>query len=260
MKAPTIILTAILVFAASTGHAQFLTEPASIEHKAPPSAFFEDCVFVCIDIQEGGGNPVTSIPQAWKDMGYTVETCNAASLHYGKTVKPNARRVADAFRALDLPLIFVHWGCLFKDGMDLDPRLRKGWPEGTNPEEATPYIGKPGSQPDKGLGIRDGEYVLAKAAQDAFTSCNIGFVLENLGAKNLVFVGGHTNPGGCLGQTAKSARDRGYTILCIEDATYDAGESTRVPGIAAVPFDYVMSTEAFVTLSKEVSAEKMKTR
>jgi len=28
--------------------------------------------------------------------------------------------------------------------------------------------------------------------------------LENLGAKNIVFVGGHTNPGGCMGQSAKS--------------------------------------------------------
>ena len=240
-----------------TATAQFLTKPKTIEHNPPPLSFFEDCVFVCIDIQEGGGEPVTSIPKTWEAMGYTVETCNAASLHYGQTVKPNARRVADACRALGLPMVFVHWGARFKDGMDMDPRLRKGWAEGTNPEEATPHIDKPGSRPDKGLGIREGEYVLAKTAQDAFTSCNVGFVLENLEAKHLVFVGGHTNPGGCLGQTAKSARAKGYTILCIEDATYDAGEITRIPGIAAVPFDYVLDTATFVALAEKAAAGRI---
>jgi hypothetical protein len=114
--------------------AQRITKPRALDYAAPPLSFFEDCVFVCVDIQEGGEGPVTSIPDGWKKIG------------------------------------------------------------------------------------------------------------------------GHTNPGGCLGQTAKSARERGYTILCIEDATFDAGESTRIPGIAAVPFHYVMRTREFVKLAKEAQA------
>jgi hypothetical protein len=66
-----------------------------------------------------------------------------------------------------------------------------------------------------------------------------------------VFVGGHTNPGGCLGRTARSARERGYRILCVEDATYDAGESTRRKGIESVPFDYEVSTCQFLGMVEE---------
>jgi nicotinamidase-related amidase len=62
-------------------------------------------------------------------------------------------------------------------------------------------------------------------------------------------VGGHTNSGGCLHRTAKSARERGYTILCVEDATFDAGESTRVPGIRAAGFDHIVSTETFLDMA-----------
>lgn len=236
--------------------AQRITSPKTLDHTAPPPSFFDNCVFVCIDIQEGGEGPVTSIPEGWKEIGYTIEDCQAAADFLCKVTKPNARQVADACRALELPMIFIHWGCLFEDGMDLDPRIRRGWAEDKTVklENVVPHISKPSSQPDKCLGIRDGEYVLAKSAQDAFPSCNIGYILENLEAKNIVFVGGHTNPGGCLGQTAKSARERGYIILCIEDATFDAGESTRIPGIAAVPFHYVMKTREFVKLAKEAQA------
>jgi len=236
--------------------AQRITEPKIPEYKVPPPSFFDNCVFVCIDIQEGGEGPVTSIPEGWKKIGYTVEDCQAAADFLCKEAKPNARKVADACRALELPMIFVHWGCLFEDGMDLDPRIRRGWAEDKTVEleKMVPHISKPSSQPDKCLGIQDGEYVLPKSAQDAFPSCNIGYVLENLGARNIVFVGGHTNPGGCLGQTAKSALERGYTILCIEDATFNAGESTRIPGIVAVPFHYVMKTREFVELAKKVRA------
>jgi nicotinamidase-related amidase len=251
-----ICFVAAMTITSRSALAQRVTKPKTLNYAAPPLSFFEDCVFVCVDIQEGGEGPVTSIPEGWEKIGYTIDDCQAAADFLCKVAKPNARQVADACRALELPVIFIHWGCLFEDGMDLDPRIRRGWAEDKTVklENVVPHISKPSSQPDKCLGIRDGEYVLAKSAQDAFPSCNISYVLENLEAKNIVFVGGHTNPGGCLGQTAKSARERGYTILCIEDATFDAGESTRIPGIAAVPFHYVMRTREFVKLAKEAQA------
>ena len=224
----------------------------------PEISFFKNCVFVCIDIQEGKRTPVTEIPKAWEEMGYTTADCQAATDFLYDVAMPNARKVADACRALALPMIFVHWGCLFKDGMDLEPRLRKNFiaTEGYNPDKWVPHVSS--TRPAEILGVRDGEYILPKAAQDAFPSCNIGYVLENLDAKNIVFIGGHTNPGGCLGQTARSARQRGFKILCVEDATFDAGESTRKKGIDSVPFDHVMTTEQFLKLAEECPVKPQK--
>jgi nicotinamidase-related amidase len=121
--------------------------------------------------------------------------------------------------------------------------------QGNDPEKWTPLAST--TRPAALLGVRDDEYVLSKSGQDAFISSNIAFLLENLEIKNIVFVGGHTNPGGCLGQTARSARNRGYKILCVEDATFDAGESTRKKGIDSVPFDYVVTTEQFLQLTEQ---------
>lgn len=91
--------------------------------------------------------------------------------------------------------------------------------------------------------MREGEYVLPKTAQDAFTSSNIQFILTNLGARNLVFVGGHT--GACLGKTTASAKRLGYRTLVVEDATFDARQSARLRCIEETGYDYVMKTEEF---------------
>jgi nicotinamidase-related amidase len=199
---------------------------------------------------------VTSISKEWEESGYTVADCQAAVDFLYDVAMPNARKVADGCRGLGLPMVFVHWGCLFKDGMDLEPRVRRAFiaGEGNTPEKWTPLAAT--TRPAEILGVGEGEYVLAKTGQDAFLSCNIGFVLENLGIRNIVFVGGHTNPGGCLGRTARSARTRGYIILCVEDATFDAGESTRKKGIESVPFDYVVTTEQFLKLTEQAKAKQ----
>ncbi len=94
--------------------------------------------------------------------------------------------------------------------------------------------------------MREGEYVLAKTAQDTFTSSNIDYVLRNLKVRNIIFVGGHT--GACLGKTIRSARERGYKTLVIEDATNDAFESTRLPHIKEFGYDYRVKTKEFLSL------------
>lgn len=252
------LLTAMVAGAAlpSSGAPEAVPTPTGAATRIADASFFQNCVFVCIDIQEGQRTKVTTISKAWEKMGYTVADCQAAGDFCYDVAMPNARKVADACRALRLPMIFVHWGCLFRDGMDLEPRVRKSFiaGEGNTPEKWTPLAST--IRPAEILGIREGEYVLAKTGQDAFPSCNLGYVLENLGAKNIVFIGGHTNPGGCLGQTARSARKRGYGILCVEDATYDAGESTRKRGIESVPFEHVVTTEQFLGLVEEAKARR----
>jgi nicotinamidase-related amidase len=167
---------------------------------------------------------------------------------------PNARLVADACRSLHLPMIFLHWGCLFRDGMDLDPQVRKELQgqHGTNYDAWGHCLLDSNCRPAAELGVRPGEYVLPKTAQDAFTSSNLAFLLTNLNVRHIVFIGGHTEA--CLGRTANSARQRGFRTLCVADATFNARESTRGKGIEQARYDHVLTTAQFVELVK-VTAE-----
>lgn len=218
---------------------------------APDSSFFQHCAFVCVDVQEPGQRTHLTEAQLlkeWRRMGITAPDVNAATDYAFDVAYPNSRRVADGCRSLGLPMIFVHWGCLYRDGMDLDPVIRQSFlaEHGPNYEKWGHHVGDPASRPAAMLGVREGEYILPKSGQDAFTSSNLGFMLANLGVKNIVFIGGHT--GACLGKTAASAKRRGFRMLCVEDATFDARESTRVRCIADTGYDYVMTTDAFLKL------------
>lgn len=218
-------------------------------------AFFEHCVFVSVDIQESAAPvPVTDaqLPKAWKKMGISANDVNTANDHAWRIALPNSVKVADACRKLGVPRIFIHWGYLFEDAMDLDPDVRKAMREeyGSDYARYSGHIRQPGSQPASAFNIQPEDYVLPKAAQDAFRSCNIEFLLRNLEVKNIVFVGGHTNSGGCLGKTARSAMRLGYKTLCIEDATNNARESTRKKDIEDTGYTYVLTTKEFLELAE----------
>jgi len=230
-------------------------ETPSEERLMIDASFFENCAFVSVDIQEGtkpGPISPDQVPPLWKKMGFTADDVNAANNFAWDVAFPNALKVADTCRDLGLPMIFIHWGYLFEDGMDLDPDVRKVMLDdnGTDYSKWSGYYAQPESQPAKAFNIRKGDYVLGKAAQDAFRSCNIEFVLRNLGIKHIVFVGGHT--GACLGKTARSAKQHGYTTLCIKDATNNARESSRESDILATGYDYILTTAEFIELAKSV--------
>ncbi len=214
-----------------------------------PASFFAGCALLCIDIQEGERGPETTgadLPPLWKKMGFTAADVNAATAFAWEVCLPNAIRVTETCRGAGMKMIFVHWGYRFEDGMDLDPEIYRTMIEnhGTDYTKWSGYIGQPGSRPARCLGVRPEDYVLAKSGQDAFTSSNLGFVLRNLGVKRLVMLGGHT--GACLGKTARSAKRLGFEILCVEDATSDARESTRRAHIDELGFDHVVSTDALL--------------
>ena len=217
-----------------------------------PTGFFRRCVFVSVDLQEDGAplhHTEETLPPAWREAGITVEDANAGQDFARDTALPNARLVADACRALHLPMIFVHWGYLFRDAVDLDPQVYAEFLRSCGPDRRTwpHHIDDPSSRPASVLDVQPGEYVLPKAAQDAFASSNIEYMLRNLGCKNIVFVGGHTNA--CLGKTADSARAKGYSTLCVEDATFAACESWRRRHIVG-RYDHVLDTAAFLRLAQ----------
>lgn len=235
-----------------------LCATAAADEKGSPMIhpdFFKDCAFVSVDIQEGAPpKPLTydEVPKLWKSMGFTVEDVNAANDFGWNVALPNAVKVAEACRKRGLPMVFIHWGHLFEDAMDLDPEVRDMMikEHGDNPAAWGPRANDPAAQPAKAFSVRPGEYVLAKTAQDAFRSCNLEFVLRNLKVRNQVFVGGHTEA--CLGKTAKSAKRLGFRTLCVEDATSNARESTRRKGIEESGFDYVVTTEQFLNAVESV--------
>lgn len=215
----------------------------------PDAAFLKNCVFVCVDIQEPGPRSYlteASVPREWQRMGITAADANAAIDYTYDVAFPNARRVVEACRKLGVPMIFLHWGCLFADHMDLDPAIRQAFIAEHGPDHTKwhHHEGDPGTEPAKFLGIRAGEYVIPKSGQDAFDSSNIRNVLLNLGAKNLIMIGGHT--GACLGKTAASAKRAGYHLLCVEDATFDARQSTRLRWIEETGYDHVLKTDDFL--------------
>lgn len=224
-----------------------------------PLKFFEDCVFISVDIQDntpdpdGPRNHVTELTmkKTWREQGRTPEDVNAARDFAIDVMLPNACKVADACRRLGLPMIFIHWGYQFRDAMDLDPDIRAHfkYERGDDPATWPCHIDDPESRPARRLDVREGEYVLAKTAMDAFISSNLDYVLRNLNIKNIVFVGGNT--GSCHGKTVRSAQERGYRVLVVEDATRDAFESTRLRSIENYGYDYLVKTEEFLILAAE---------
>lgn len=220
----------------------------SLRAELPPDSFLDNCVFVSVDVQEPGLRShftPAQVPLEWVRQGITAEDANAAIDYAYDVAYPNSRRVADACRSVGLPMIFVHWGCLFGDRIDLDPVIRRTFlaQHGTDYTSWGHHVADPGSQPAKVLGVRTGEYVLPKTAQDAFASSNLGFMLTNLGVRNIVFIGGHT--GACLGKTAASAKRLGYQILVVQDATFDARQSARMQCIEDTGYHHVVSTSEF---------------
>lgn len=221
-----------------------------VKAKMPDKSFLQDCVFVCVDFQQEKKAYRTQVPPEWKSAGHTLEDVNAAIDYLYDVALPNARRVADAFREMRKPLIFIYWGYRFKDGMDLAPAVRQNFIKqiGTDTSKWPHHISHDNSRPAEILGVKEGEYTIAKTDWNAFSSSNINFVLQNLGAKNLVFVGGHS--GACLRQTAEAAKKLGYKTLCIEDATSNAFESSRKKDLEATGYDYIITADEFLKLVK----------
>jgi nicotinamidase-related amidase len=188
----------------------------------------------------------------WRKLGADVDDVNGAIAYTYDVAHPNAQRIVNLCRQLSLPLIFVHWGYRFRDGMDLDPAVRSSFLGlyGTDYAKWPHHISRRDSMPARILGVKPNDYVIAKTGQDALLSSNLRFVLENLEAKHIIFIGGHT--GACLGRTASSAKRLGYKILCVEDATFAAWQSRKAADLKATGYDYLLTTEQFQNMVRTV--------
>jgi nicotinamidase-related amidase len=188
---------------------------------APALLDLAETVFVSIDIQPRAHRVWTAEnrhPDFVRD-GFDADDLNAAERHFQATALPNALRLAAWARRNGLPRVFVHWA---GDGPDNRPHDRfELFPE---------------------------DHVVPKTMRDAFPSSDFGRILERLGRKTLLLVGGHTQ--GCLGQTARSALERGYRCVLARDASFDCSLLRWPKGIAAVDYDLILETEEVLRLGR----------
>lgn len=174
-----------------------------------------EAAFIVIDVQDWPRKTWTreNILPEYVEAGFTLEELNDAQRHLHEVAIPNTARLLDFFRARGVPCIFVHWQ---------------------------------GGRVHPALAPREDEPVLPKTERDAFGSSDLERVLDKIGPTVLWMCGGHTK--GCLGDTAATALARGYTVICIRDATFDCSYLRWPKGIARVAYHLVCNTDEVLAL------------
>jgi nicotinamidase-related amidase len=134
------------------------------------------------------------------------------------TVLPNIRALLEHFRSRGERVIFFTVGPQCPDGADyrlsrrvadLDRQASRGTP--------TIFpVGSPGHAIMDDVAPRPGEIVINKRTSSAFASTGIDHLLRGLGITDLVCTGMTTEA--CVESTARSAADRGYNVLLVDDA------------------------------------------
>lgn len=124
-------------------------------------------------------------------------------------IVPNIARLQAAFRARGMEVVFARICAMTKDGRDrskahkdLGNHSPDGSLEATILEELAP--------------VGD-ELVFDKTGGSVFNSTTIHYVLRNMGIEHLVFVGMMT--GGCVESSVRDAKDLGYGVVMVADAT-----------------------------------------
>ena len=127
------------------------------------------------------------------------------------TVIPTIARLADAFRARGLDVLYARIACLLPDGRDRSLSQKKpGWnnlllPKDEAASQIVPAIGPVGP-----------EIVVTKTTDSALTGTNLRLVLANLGITHVVCVGIFTDQ--CVSSTVRSLADESFDVIVVEDA------------------------------------------
>lgn len=127
------------------------------------------------------------------------------------TVIPTIARLAEAFRARGLDVLYARIACLLPDGRDRSLSQKKpGWnnlllPKDEAASQIVPAIGPVGP-----------EIVVTKTTDSALTGTNLRLVLANLGITHVVCVGIFTDQ--CVSSTVRSLADESFDVIVVEDA------------------------------------------
>ena len=134
-----------------------------------------------------------------------------------KHIIPNLKRLIQAARATDVPVIYTNDAHL-----QTDSELKK-WGEhamkGTRGAKVIPQL-KPGK----------GDYVLEKRTYSGFFDTELDLLLRKLGVDTIILTGLDTNI--CVRHTAADGFFRGYRIVVPRDATEALTEQDYQQGLA----------------------------
>jgi biuret amidohydrolase len=152
------------------------------------------------------------------------------------TVLPNIKRLQDAFRSQNLPVIFIGVGTNL-EGRDL-PAWMKDFDQlgltliGCRPH---PPVNDPSWQIDDAVAPLLGEMMLNKTSSGPLASTKLDQILHNVGINSLVVCGLTTAV--CVTQTARETADRGFRVVVAEDACTEM--SQEMHEAALFTFGYV---------------------
>lgn len=165
------------------------------------------------------------------------------------TVLPNIGALLAHFRARGERVIFFTVGPQCADGADyrlsrrvadLDRQAARGTP--------TIFpVGSPGHAIMADVAPRPDELVINKRTASAFASTGIDHLLRGLGITDLACTGMTTEA--CVESTARSAADRGYNVLLVDDAcqTWERSAHDATMRTFARNFGRVAPTSTVVT-------------
>jgi nicotinamidase-related amidase len=151
----------------------------------------------------------------------------------GLAVLPTLRRLIDAFREHNRPVIYtkhVH----HPDG--LDGGITGWWWKGTCLE------GSPESEIHGDLQQRPSDKVILKHRYSAFYNTDLETVLRCLGIEDLVITGVMTNM--CCESTARDAYFRDYRVFFLADGTGSINEEMQVASLLNLAFGFADVTSA----------------
>jgi nicotinamidase-related amidase len=149
-----------------------------------------------VDLQQGTCGDAQPLPQPAFNQVFRHHTL------------PAARRALAAARLAGLEVIHTVIANLTADGRDRSvdyKRCGMGFAPGSREAEVIPELA-PGLD----------ELVLAKSSSSPFSSTTLDYLLRNMGIRTLIVMGLLTDQ--CIDHTVKDAADRGYRVVCLEDA------------------------------------------
>jgi nicotinamidase-related amidase len=155
----------------------------------------------------------------------------------GVAILPNVKRVIDAYRRANRPVIFTQH--VHHPG-DLDCGIMGWWWKGRCLE------GSPESEVHADLAPMPGEKIVSKHRYSAFYNTDLETVLRCLKVEDVVVSGIMTNM--CCESTARDAYYRDYRVFFLADGTGSISEEMHLASLLnlAFGFAYVTTSDAIV--------------
>jgi nicotinamidase-related amidase len=183
----------------------------------------QDTALVIVDLQYASGSREHGLGRLLASQGRLADA-EYRFTRIEKLVVPNSRRLAEAFRALGAPVVYVTYGAELPDFSDAPIHL-KDWMRAINNR-----VGAREHEIVDALRPQPGELVLNKTTMGAFASTGIEARLRGMGIANIVVTGVSTN--NCVGMTAMEACDRQFGVVLVSDATGTCSDAMQEATLA----------------------------